>query len=784
MLLRRKARTVVAFGACAHLGGVVGLGNLSEPGELLDTAYRHQPTVSNPEQALRRASRVTAAGHDLTLPALLEPHAAAGRGGAGRLRHPRLPALAGDPRRRRGAAARRAGPAAAGARCWPPTPRSATAARATAPGPSGCSSRRWPASPPPSPTRPPASWPRGWSATGRPRGRAASPAASRSTCPAGAASGRSTAWPTAAPPCSPPSPRSSPATRPTQRRWPRASPIRPAPSGATAWPPRCCRARLPERPAVTSRRITIDPITRLEGHGKVEILLDEQGNAQHAFLQVPELRGFERFCVGRPAEEMPQLTAHVCGVCPAAHHLASVRALDALYGVAPPPAALALQRLYYDLFVFEDHLLHYWYMGGPDFLVGPSAPAPLRNILGVLARVGESLGRRILSVRKEARDLMAAISGRTVHPVFALPGGCSRPMPPEALARLREVAPRLVRFSVDTLASFRGAVLEQPRVPRRHPGARSTGSAPTRWGWWTRPGGSPSSTGRCGSIDTAGAEMAPLRAARLPRAPGRAGRALDLRQVHLPEGPGLDRLHRGRRERALPGRAAGPAQRGHAPWPRRWPRRSGSGSSRRWAGRPTRPWPSTGRGWSRRCRRPSGWRRRPTTRCSTRATSAPCRGRSPGRPRAWGWSRRRAARSSTTTGAAADGLLTAVNLVVASQHNAAPVQVSVRKAARGLIRNGVVDDGLLNQLEMAFRAYDPCNACASHSLPGELPLVVTVKDHRGAGGRGDAAAGARTTLSRREPAGPLPRQPAAARRRRGAPRGPPAWRPRRRRARP
>ena len=78
-----------------------------------------------------------------------------------------------------------------------------------------------------------------------------------------------------------------------------------------------------------------------------------------------------------------------------------------------------------------------------------------------------------------------------------------------------------------------------------------------------------------------------------------------------------------------------------------------------------------------------------------------------------------------------DGLLTAVNLVVASQHNAAPVQVSVRKAARGLIRNGVVNDGLLNQLEMAFRAYDPCNACASHSMPGELPLVVTVKDARG-----------------------------------------------------
>ena len=128
-----------------------------------------------------------------------------------------------------------------------------------------------------------------------------------------------------------------------------------------------------------TRRITIDPITRLEGHGRIEVLLDEQGNAQSAFLQVPELRGFERFCLGRAAEEMPQLTAHVCGVCPAAHHLASARALDALYGARPPLAARRIQALYYNLFLFEDHLLHYWCMGGPDFYAGPKAPAPMRS---------------------------------------------------------------------------------------------------------------------------------------------------------------------------------------------------------------------------------------------------------------------------------------------------------------------------------------------------------------------------------------------------------------------
>ncbi len=215
-----------------------------------------------------------------------------------------------------------------------------------------------------------------------------------------------------------------------------------------------------------SRRITIDPITRLEGHGRIEVLLDEEGNAQSAFLQVPELRGFERFCLGRPAEEMPQLTAHVCGVCPAAHHLASAQALDALYGVEPPPAARKIRALYYALFLLEDHLLHYWYMGGPDFYAGPQAPAPMRSILGVLARVGAELGGRILGVRKEARELMAAMAGRTIHPVFALPGGLSRPLDPEVIARARAAAPRLVAFAQETLESFRAAVLDDAEWSR------------------------------------------------------------------------------------------------------------------------------------------------------------------------------------------------------------------------------------------------------------------------------------------------------------------------------
>ncbi len=126
-------------------------------------------------------------------------------------------------------------------------------------------------------------------------------------------------------------------------------------------------------------RITIDPVTRLEGHGKIEIFLDPEGEVANAYFQVPELRGFERFCVGRLAEDMPNLTDRICGVCPEAHHMASVKAADAVYGVTPPPAALKLRELLYNGFYAGDHTTHFYALGGPDFVVGPDAPKAERN---------------------------------------------------------------------------------------------------------------------------------------------------------------------------------------------------------------------------------------------------------------------------------------------------------------------------------------------------------------------------------------------------------------------
>ena len=146
-------------------------------------------------------------------------------------------------------------------------------------------------------------------------------------------------------------------------------------------------------PPATGRRITIDPITRLEGHGKIDIFLDDGGDVERAYFQVPELRGFEQFAQGRLAEDMPQITSRICGVCPTAHHMAATKALDDLYQVDPPPAAKEIRELVYIAFMVEDHALHFYFLGGPDFVVGPTAPAAERNILGVIAKVGRRDGQ-------------------------------------------------------------------------------------------------------------------------------------------------------------------------------------------------------------------------------------------------------------------------------------------------------------------------------------------------------------------------------------------------------
>lgn len=177
------------------------------------------------------------------------------------------------------------------------------------------------------------------------------------------------------------------------------------------------------------KTISIDPITRLEGHGRIEIFLDEDGNVANVYFQVPELRGFERFCVGRRVEDMPVITNRICGVCPEAHHMAATKALDDLFQVEPPPAAKKIRELFYSAFYVTDHTTHFYALGGPDFIVGPDAPPAERNILGVIAKVGLDIGKQVIACRARNHDILKKLGGRAIHPAAGVPGmepGCHR----------------------------------------------------------------------------------------------------------------------------------------------------------------------------------------------------------------------------------------------------------------------------------------------------------------------------------------------------------------------
>ncbi|MBN2463363.1 MAG: Ni/Fe hydrogenase subunit alpha, partial [Dehalococcoidia bacterium] len=208
------------------------------------------------------------------------------------------------------------------------------------------------------------------------------------------------------------------------------------------------------------KKITIDPITRLEGHGKIEIFLNDDGEVENSYFQVPELRGFEKFSEGRLAEDMPQITQRICGVCPEAHHAASAKCLDDLFHIDPPSPAKKLRELFYSAFFVTDHTTHFYILAGPDFVMGPDAPVAERNILGVIAKVGLELGGAVIKTRMQNHRIIHILGGRAVHPVFGLPGGVSKGLNEEERKEVEQIAKDSVEFAKLSLKVFDDIVLK------------------------------------------------------------------------------------------------------------------------------------------------------------------------------------------------------------------------------------------------------------------------------------------------------------------------------------
>lgn len=469
------------------------------------------------------------------------------------------------------------------------------------------------------------------------------------------------------------------------------------------------------------KRITIDPITRLEGHGKIEIFLNDSGNVENAYLQIPELRGFEKFSEGRLAEDMPQITSRICGVCPVAHHFASTKALDNAFNTEPTETAKKLRELMYCGYVIYDHILHFYFLGGPDFVVGPSAPKGERNIIGVIGKVGVEVGKEVIKHRAYGQKITRILGGKPTHPVCGLPGGISKGLTEEERSDIEMMAESCVKFSEFSLNFFKDTVLKNKdylaliksdaytletynmglvdkhnnlnfydgmvrvKSPEDKEFACFEGSRYQDYisehvepwtymkfpylkeiGWNGLTGGTDSGIyrvgplGRINVIDGFSTPLANEAYKELIETLGKpVNSTLAFHWARL-----IELLYVSERVLEL----------------------SRDKEILKQDLRNKVGLPSEGVGVVEAARGTLFHHYKLTD----------------------------------------DAKIERANLVVASTNNAGAICMSVRDAAKGMIKNGKVNDGVLNMVEMAFRAYDPCFACATHCLPGESPIEVLI----------------------------------------------------------
>ena len=476
------------------------------------------------------------------------------------------------------------------------------------------------------------------------------------------------------------------------------------------------------------RKVTIDPITRLEGHGKIEIFLDDAGNCQRACLQIPELRGFEQFSVGRPAEEMPRITTMICGVCPTAHHMASAKALDDLFKVEPPPAAKKIRELMYNAFQAEDHILHFYFLGGPDFVVGPQAPAGERNVLGVIAKAGLETGQKVIQMRKGMRNILRIIGGKPVMPSCTLPGGVSKGINNEERQRIIEAGEYAVEFCKLSLQIFDDIVLKNKDYVDL-----ITGDVYSHRTYYM---GMVDDNNRVNFYDGKirvvgpdGKEFAKFKSQDYldhirehvePWTYVRFSFLKNLGWKGFIDGKesGVFRVAPLARLNASEGMATPLAQEAY---------------QKMFSVLGGKPVHSTlAFHWARLVEALYASERVLELARDPEITSPDIVNLPTQIPKE-GVGIVEAPRGTLIHHYQTDdkGILTMVNLIVATQNNSAAINMSVEKAAKALIKNGEVPDGILNMIEMAFRAYDPCHACATHSLPGGMPLEVKVYDAQG-----------------------------------------------------
>jgi len=477
------------------------------------------------------------------------------------------------------------------------------------------------------------------------------------------------------------------------------------------------------------KRYTIDPITRLEGHGKIEIFCNDDGDVENVYFQVPELRGFEKFLEGRAVEEASQIVTKICGVCPGCHHMASGKATDAVFGVRPTSAAAKLRELFFMAHFVHSHIAHFYALAAPDFVVGPTASPAERNVLGVIGKVGVEIGTEVLKQRRIAQEIQALLGGHQTHVVMNTPGGVRKGLTEDERKTVEEQAKGFVEFSKFSLKIFSDVVLANEtyvdiilngpyslniysmglvdennkvnfydgkvRVVDQE-GVEHCKYAPEEYTQWVAEHVEPYSylkypylkqVGWKGFVD--GKDSGVYHATPLSRLNASDGMATPLAQAEF------EKMYE-----TLGGKPV------HA---------------------------TLAMHWARLVELLYSAERALELIQDPEITSDDIQAELPNVPNE-GVGIVEAQRGTLTHHYWTDekGIIQKANIIVGTTNNNAPISMSLKKAAQGLIKKGVdVSEGILNMVEMAFRAYDPCFSCATHSLPGHMPLIVNFCDKDG-----------------------------------------------------
>jgi F420-non-reducing hydrogenase large subunit len=432
---------------------------------------------------------------------------------------------------------------------------------------------------------------------------------------------------------------------------------------------------------------------------------------------------------------MPRITPRICGVCPEAHHMASAKAADAVYGVELPLTAKLLRELQYNMFYVTDHTTHFYALGAPDFVMGPDSDPALRNLIGVIGKVGLEIGGQVIKCRQWGHEAAAIFGGKPVNPVNAIPGGMSKGINKDEQKRLEEICLFFIEFGKFTLQLLHDVVLANPAyvdVILNGPYYHETYSM----GLVDDKNKVNFYDGMVRVVDPEGKEFCKYEPKdymkhvverveewsylKFPylKNVGWKGfvdgmdsgvyRATPQSRLNVADGMNSPIAQEAYEEyfQTLTGDKSGKKPVHHTlaiHWARVVELMNAAERSLELVRHPELTHPTNFRAV---------------------CTNVPNEG----------VGIVEAPRGTLTHHYVTDekGIITKANLIVGTTNNNAPICMSIKKAAQGLIKKGVeVKEGTLNMIEMAFRAYDPCFGCATHSLPGQMPLIVRVRDYDG-----------------------------------------------------